>query len=138
MKKYLIIPACLALLTTGICMAQNTSTDADTLSNRRPPEGGDPTEQLIKELSLSDTQAADFKAVMEQMRPGRPGEPGSEKQARPSREEMEAQRAEAEAKIKEILTDEQYTKYQELMSQRRPPRGPRPDGQPPMPRPEEE
>lgn len=138
MKKYLFNLACFTLLTTGVCMGQDSATAADTLSNRRPPEGGDPTEQLIQELALTDAQAADFKAVMEQMRPPRHGEPGSSEAKRLSREEMEAQRAEAETKIKEILSEEQYTKYQELMSRRQPPRGPRPDGEGPRPMPEEE
>ena len=51
--------------------------------------------------------------VMEEMRPNRDasGE-------RPSREEMEKKRNEADAKLKKILTDEQYKKYQSMRPQR--------------------
>ena len=37
---------------------------------------------------------------------------------RPSREEMEKKRNEADAKLKKILTDEQYKKYQSMRPQR--------------------
>ena len=52
-------------------------------------------------------------AVMEEMKPNRDasGE-------RPSREEMEKKRNEADAKLKKILTDEQYKKYQNMRPQR--------------------
>ena len=66
-------------------------------------------EQMVSELGLSDKQTEKLKAVFEEMKPGR-----NNSGERPSREEMEKKRSETDAKIKKILTDEQYTKYQEL------------------------
>ena len=69
--------------------------------------------QMVTDLGLNETQAKEFKAVMEEMRPNR-GASGE----RPSREEMEKKRNEADAKLKKILTDEQYKKYQSMRPQR--------------------
>ncbi len=46
---------------------------------------------------------------MEEMRPTK-----RNSNERPSREEMQKKRKEGEAKIKSILTDEQYKKYQDM------------------------
>lgn len=85
-----------------ICMAQD-----------RPEKGGrgpgQNIEQMVSELGLSDEQAEKLKAVFEEMKPDR-----NNSGERPSREEMEKKRSETDAKIKKILTDEQYAKYQEL------------------------
>ena len=54
-------------------------------------------------------QAKDFKAAMEEMRPAK-----NKSNERPTREEMQKKRQEIDAKIKSILTDEQYKKYQDM------------------------
>jgi protein CpxP len=66
-------------------------------------------EQMITDLGLNEKQAKDFKAAMKEMRPAK-----SNSGERPSREEMQKKRTEGEAKIKSILTDEQYKKYQDM------------------------
>lgn len=111
MKKKILTLLAVAALTTASCMAQ------DEANNGRPPRGprGDMMEKMKTELSLSDEQAAQLKEVFSSMRPGKNGE-------RPTREEMEKKRTETEAKVKKILTEEQYAKYQKMRSERRPPR----------------
>lgn len=105
MKK-LILSLAIALFTgSGVCMAQDNKSGRPDMSQR--------IEQMVKDLGLNETQAKDFKAVMEEMRPGR-----NDSGERPSREEMEKKRTEADAKIKKILTDEQYKKYQSMRTQR--------------------
>lgn len=55
---------------------------------------------------------------MEEMKPGK-----NESGERSSREEMEKKRTKMDAKIKKILTDEQYEKYRSMQPQRKPGRG---------------
>lgn len=87
-------------LGTAVGMAQENRGERPDPSKR--------IEQMVTDLGLNETQAKEFKAVMEEMRPNRDasGE-------RPSREEMEKKRNEADAKLKKILTDEQYKKVSE-------------------------
>lgn len=85
-----------------ICTAQN-----HPKNDGKGPEQN--IEQMISELGLSDKQAKKFKAALEEMKPSQ-----NNSGERPSREEMEKKRSEMDAKIKKILTDEQYTKYQDL------------------------
>lgn len=75
-------------------------------------------ERMIADLGLNEAQAKDFKAVWEEMKPGK-----KEKCAKPSHEEMEKKREEMDRKIKKILTDEQYKKFQEMKPQRGKPHG---------------
>ena len=51
----------------------------------------------------------DFKAAMEEMRPAK-----NKSNEKPSKEEMQKKKKEVNAKIKSILTDEQYKKYQDM------------------------
>ena len=71
-------------------------------------------EQMVKDLGLNEEQTKEFKALMETMRPQR-----GQQRERPSREEMQKRRVEMEAKIKGILTEEQFKKYQEMQKNRR-------------------
>jgi Spy/CpxP family protein refolding chaperone len=105
MKKQIVSLAVALLLGSAVCMAQ------DNRGER--PDPAKRIEQLVTDLGLNETQAKEFKAVMEELRPSRnnPGE-------RPSREELTKKRNEADAKIKKILTEEQYKKYQSLRPQR--------------------
>lgn len=103
MKKIIFSLAMFAFLVSGSeCMAQNRP-------QRMNP--GQRTEKMVKDLGLDEKQAKDFKALMESMRPQR----GQNMGERPSREEMQKRRAEMDAKIKGILTEEQYQKYQEML-----------------------
>ena len=93
------------LVGTGVCMAQqNRGGDRSNREQR--------IEKMVKDLELNEVQAKDFKAAMEEMRPAR-----NNSGERPSREEMEKKRNELDAKIKSILTEEQYKKYKEMHQQ---------------------
>ena len=100
MKKQILSLALALFLGTAVGMAQENRGERPDPSKR--------IEQMVTDLGLNETQAKEFKAVMEEMRPNR----------RPSREEMEKKRNEADAKLKKILTDEQYKKYQSMRPQR--------------------
>jgi len=107
MKKVFFSLAMFAFLASGsVCMAQDRP-------QRMSPEKR--VEQMVKDLNLNEKQTKEFKALMENMRPQR-GQNGGE---RPSREEMEKRRTEMETKIKGILTEEQYKKYQDMQKNRR-------------------
>lgn len=107
MKKVVLSLAMFAFLASShVCMAQDRP-------QRMNPEQR--MEQMVKDLELNETQAKEFKAVMESMRPQK----GQNEGERPSREEMEKKRTEMEAKIKGILTEEQYKKYQEMQKNNR-------------------
>lgn len=83
---------------------------------------------MLKELNLTADQKTKVDALMKEqqatggMRGGQSGPPSDA-----DRQAMQTRRAEMEAKLKEILTPEQYTKYQSM----RPQRGPRPSGEAP-------
>ena len=76
-------------------------------------------EQLKKDLSLSDKQLADFKKIdeeyMAKMREARE-KAGDDREK--MRESMTKLRAEQTAKIKPLLSEEQFKKYEELQAQR--------------------
>ncbi len=74
--------------------------------------------EMMKELNLTPDQQTKLEALMSANRMARPSGPPTEA----DRQAMQARRAEMDTKLKEILTPEQYTKYQAM----RPQRGPRP------------
>ena len=81
MKKQILSVAIALLIGSTVCIAQ------DNNGNRGGQRGGNMTqriEQMVTELGLNETQATQFKEVMENIRPGKDGKPGE----RPSREEM--------------------------------------------------
>jgi len=86
------------------------------------PRGGD----RFKDLNLSDDQKAKIEALMKEEREqrGARGQQGPPSDA--DRQAMQARRADMDAKIKGILTPEQYTKYQAMRPQGG--RGQRPAG----------
>ena len=108
MKKQIITMVALTMLSAATAMAQGERPE------QKGPRGN-MMEKMKTELSLTDEQAAKMQEVFKEMRPSKQGE-------RPSREEMEKKRTEMETKIKGILTEEQYAKYQKMRSERRPPR----------------
>ena len=66
-------------------------------------------EKMVTDLGLNEKQAKDFQAAMEEMKPAK-----NKSDEKPSREEMQKKKKEVDAKIKSILTDEQYKKYQDM------------------------
>ena len=91
MRKQILSLLVVLLIGSTVCMAQDRQKGKVDREKR--------IEQII----------TDFKAAMEEMRPTK-----RNSNERPSREEMQKKRKEGEAKIKSILTDEQYKKYQDM------------------------
>lgn len=101
MRKQIFSLVVALLIGSTVCMAQNRQNGKVDREKRM--------EQMITDLGLNEKQAKDFKAAMEEMKPAK-----RESNERPSREEMQKKRKEVDAKIKSILTDEQYKKYQDM------------------------
>ena len=101
MKELSLSLLVVLLIGSTVCMAQDRQKGKVDREKR--------IEQIITDLGLNEKQAKDFKAAMEEMRPTK-----RNSNERPSREEMQKKRKEGEAKIKSILTDEQYKKYQDM------------------------
>lgn len=101
MRKQIFSLVVALLIGSTVCMAQNRQNGKVDREKRM--------EQMITDLGLNEKQAKDFKAAMEEMKPAK-----RESNERPSREEMQKKRKEVNAKIKSILTDEQYKKYQDM------------------------
>ncbi len=117
-----------ALTTTGLVARATPPTlpIQDTPPQTRQGRGG--RGDMLKELNLTADQKTKVDALLQEqqakggLRGGQSGPPSDT-----DRQAMQARRAEMEAKLKEILTPEQYTKYQSM----RPQRGPRPNGNAP-------
>ncbi len=108
MKKQILSLVTVLLLASSFCMAQNPPREG------RGQRGG-MIERMKTELSLSDEQVAQMKEFFGQMRQGQQGE-------RPTREQMQKMREDMDAKLKKILTEEQYAKYEKMRKERRPQR----------------
>lgn len=76
MKKQILGLAVVLFMGSAVCMAQDNRGGRPDMSKR--------IEQMVTDLGLNETQAKEFKAVMEEMRPNR-----NASGERPSREEME-------------------------------------------------
>lgn len=71
--------------------------------------------EMFKELNLTADQQTKVEALMRESRPAtRPSGPPTDA----DRQAMQARRTEMDAKLKDILTPEQYTKYQAMRPQR--------------------
>ena len=108
MRKQILSLLVVLLIGSTVCMAQDRQkgkVDREKRIEQIITDLG----QIITDLGLNEKQAKDFKAAMEEMRPTK-----RNSNERPSREEMQKKRKEGEAKIKSILTDEQYKKYQDM------------------------
>ncbi len=136
MRKRILSLVAVIMLFAATGMAQ----DQDQKKGR--PDPSQRIEKMITELGLTEEQATQFKEVMSEMmparmdrgqRPPRPemgegsdenvtppaeGQKPSEEDMQAKREEMKAKMAEMDEKIKAILTDEQYQKYQEMLPKR--------------------
>lgn len=87
----------------------------------RQGKKGDPSmrcEKMIEELKLDDKQAAEFRKAEADFREQMKKEREAAKEDREKmREKMTAMRTEKDARIKQILTDEQYKQYLEKQKQ---------------------
>jgi Spy/CpxP family protein refolding chaperone len=110
--KFYAAAACLVM---GLSLSAQTTTDKKDKGQR----GGNPVEMMTKELGLTDKQQTELKAIFEAEKADRKQLKEDAKADREARKaEMETKRAEMDAKIKGVLTAEQYTKYQELQKNR--------------------
>ena len=101
MRKQILSLAVALLIGSTVCMAQNHQKGKADREKR--------IEKMVTDLGLNEKQAKDFKAAMEEMKPAK-----NKSDEKPSREEMQKKKKEVDAKIKSILTDEQYKKYQDM------------------------
>lgn len=103
-----------ALATTGlVAQASPLAAPGQDAPAQTRPRGGQRGGDRYKDLNLSDDQKTKLDALMKEER-GQRG-PGGGQQGPPSdadRKAMESRRADMDAKVKGILTPEQYTKYQ--------------------------
>ena len=126
MKKYIISLIVMAFAVAYAANSANSiSMDAYSYSNSETPQDapkgkrgpGFDIEQMAKELNLTAEQKTQIQKVFEEMRPAK-GE------TRPSKEEMDAKRKATDAKIKKILNEEQYAKFEKMQANRKRPEGP--------------
>ena len=101
MRKQILSLAVALLIGSTVCIAQNRQNGKADREKRM--------EQIVVDLGLNEKQAKDFKAAMEEMKPAK-----NKSDEKPSREEMQKKKKEVDAKIKSILTDEQYKTYQDM------------------------
>ena len=108
------------------------ATTRATPAQEAPAQGrpGGQRGDRYKDLNLSDDQKTKLDALMKEERAdggGRQGQQGPPSDA--DRQAMQTRRADMDAKIKGILTPEQYTKYQAMRPQRGQRGGQRPASQ---------
>ena len=97
----------IALLITSIAFGQGQNRPGKDMS---PEESAQKRAETMKaKLKLSDTQ---YTQVYDQIL-------GNEKQMRAQRDAMKKMREDNDAKMKSILTPEQYTQLKEMMEQRK-------------------
>jgi periplasmic protein CpxP/Spy len=117
-------PLIIAALVAGSLFAGNLAMQAQDATNA-PPAGAPPgprggmrgglnLDRLTTELNLTDDQKPKVKAILEdhakQMKELRDSNPTPEDR----RTKMQSIRKDMNDKLKEVLTDEQFTKYQEM------------------------
>jgi len=101
MRKQILTLAVALLIGSTVCIAQNRQKGKAEREKR--------IEQIVTDLGLNEKQAKDFKAALAEMKPAK-----NKSDEKPSREEMQKKKKELDAKIKSILTEEQYKKYQDM------------------------
>jgi Spy/CpxP family protein refolding chaperone len=104
----------LALLATTLATTGLTAQAAppqEAPAQGRPRGGAD----RFKDLNLTDDQKTKIDALMKEARDQRGRQQGPPSDA--DRQAMQTRRAEMDAKIKAILTPEQYTKYEAMRPQ---------------------
>lgn len=110
--KFIVAALC---LTSGLTLfAQNNQ---NTTKERAPRQF--PSEKMVKELNLSDSQVKELKKLQEDRQANfekKRAEMESKRQER--RQEMDKERTEYQTKLKSVLTPEQYQKYESLQKDR--------------------
>ncbi|MFD1874135.1 Spy/CpxP family protein refolding chaperone [Hymenobacter bucti] len=112
------------LATASLAAHATPAPTQDAPAQGRQGRGGD----MFKDLNLTADQKTKVETLMKEQRGQggmRGGQSGPPSEA--DRQAMQTRRAEMETKLKDILTPEQYTKYQSM----RPQRGQRPSGDTP-------
>ncbi len=122
------------LALAGLIWVAPTATAQDANSDKKPAVGqrqppGRPGERLAKELNLSEEQNKKVQAVMaEQREKGTKIREDASLSQEQKREKGQALRTETQKKFKEILTPEQFQKWEKMRSEMRPGRPGGPDG----------
>lgn len=113
-----------AMLTGAILLSGNVSSQAqDAGGARKEQRRGGPMsveqqlDRMAKQLDLTDAQKPKVKALLEDMNKKR--QELSSLQGQERREKMTALREEQEKKLKEILTKDQYSKYEKSRDEMR-------------------
>ena len=88
------------ILSLAVCQAQE-------INNEKPNES-ELAEKIMVALDVSEEQAVEILAIMKE------SAPKNKKSKKPNKAEIEACKAETDCKVKAILTDAQYEKYQEF------------------------
>jgi periplasmic protein CpxP/Spy len=119
-----------ALFGAAVLFPLATASAQEEEEGRRGRRGGRgmmglPIDEMREQLELTDEQVSQFEAMNEQMRAR--GEEMREMfrsgNMEGAREMMQGFRTEMETSVREILTEEQFTKYEELQSEMRGGRG---------------
>ncbi len=113
MKKKIFSLAAAIMLFSAISMAQGPQGG--------PSKGGQNDsqfiEQMISDLELDKSQAAQFRDVMKEMQQNDKGKGGPNGGMGQKQEDMQSKMDEINKKVKKILTKKQYKKYEKLISQ---------------------
>lgn len=106
------------LLLSGIAMAQGPRR-GDRKEATPEAQAQRMTDRMVKEFSLNEQQAKELQAVnlklTKQMQANKEQAKADKKQ---KREEMKSMREERDARLKTILTEDQYTAYQKKQADR--------------------
>ncbi len=111
-----------AMMTTNV-MAEEESSERGKGPGRGPRmmSAEDRVEMINKDVTLTDEQKTAlttyYTEQMEARKANRPEE-GERPDREAMREQMEAERTAEQAKLKEVLTEEQYTAYEKAMADR--------------------
>ncbi|MBN9312053.1 MAG: hypothetical protein BGO40_12400 [Chryseobacterium sp. 39-10] len=124
MKK-LVFSAALALFATSFAMAQqlgHTQNDAAQFEQKRAER----LKTMQSDLGLSDAQVAKIKELQEKrMQERKAMEPKMQAERKEKMEQMKAKREQHEAEMKQILTPEQFQKWQSQRKEMMLKRGPK-------------
>lgn len=119
----------LKFIATAFCMVMGLSLSAQTTQNTSPEKAPKqyPSEKMVKELNLTPKQITELKNLQEEQQADR--EKFRQEQQALTKEmkkdsaerkaAMDKRRNEHQAKLKTILTPEQYTKYLEMQLNQR-------------------
>lgn len=129
MKKLILVAALVCMATLGAFAQQQRRGETATPEERAQRQ----TERMAEQLQLSETQKAQILAINLEHAKKRQAEMEARKaEMDAKREEMKAMREEMKAQdeqIKEILTEEQRAKWEELKEAQMDRRGRRPGGE---------